>query len=527
MFIVLNLNLVAGTGRDFCNTTLQLLLYLLEEVFLRDKGILTNEEQRLLKDVPKDVRGVRKAFHIEPKITTYAACPACSSIYPPTSTNPPHYPKTCTYKRYPVSDACGIRLTKLDGAYKGESVYVPRKPYVVQDFSSFLGRFYSRALIEEAIERTKGTFERHRSKLRDISHGSVVGELQEHKEDGETFSRPFLREDVDELRTVWSLSYDGFNPLLNKAAGKTASLGCFSLVCLSLPPSLRNLHENMCLWSLPTKVDQDKINRYLKPMVDDFLNSYENGRWITRTHQREEGRRSREALVILVCDLLGARKLTGAAGHSATKFCQLCWLPKGDINNTDHKNWRRMTLAEHKAAAEAWRDAPDKETRTTLYRENGVRWSEMLRLPYFDPTRSVAIDGMHNLFLGVVMHHFRVIIGMDIPDPDPDEDPDLVKQERPPSNAEMMKGRTIMLMTPNNSKLHGLRLPVLRALCDEFIGHIQYTNKRPRKKDYIAQLLVCFQHVYNFFPKNLTINSPREYRLKTNVALSTCLGRSN
>jgi hypothetical protein len=41
-----------------------------------------------------------------------------------------------------------------------------------------------------------------------------------------------------------------------------------------------------------------------------------------------------------------------------------------------------------------------------------VRWSELLRLPYFDPTRFVVIDAMHNLFLGLINKHFQDILGI-------------------------------------------------------------------------------------------------------------------
>ena len=34
-------------------------------------------------------------------------------------------------------------------------------------------------------------------------------------------------------------------------------------------------------------------------------------------------------------------------------------------------------------------------------KETGVRWSELLRLPYFDPIRFLTVDPMHCLFLGI------------------------------------------------------------------------------------------------------------------------------
>ena len=36
----------------------------------------------------------------------------------------------------------------------------------------------------------------------------------------------------------------------------------------------------------------------------------------------------------------------------------------------------------------------------SICKQTGVRWSELLRLPYFDPVRFVTVDPMHCLFLG-------------------------------------------------------------------------------------------------------------------------------
>ncbi|KZT10149.1 uncharacterized protein LAESUDRAFT_756338 [Laetiporus sulphureus 93-53] len=64
--------------------------------------------------------------------------------------------------------------------------------------------------------------------------------------------------------------------------------------------------------------------------------------------------------------------------------------------------------------AEEWRDAQTKTRQAAIFRKTGVRWSELLRLPYWDPTRGVIVDSMHNLFLGLVQYHVHTIIGMDI-----------------------------------------------------------------------------------------------------------------
>ena len=36
---------------------------------------------------------------------------------------------------------------------------------------------------------------------------------------------------------------------------------------------------------------------------------------------------------------------------------------------------------------------------------HGTKWSELLRLPYFDPIRMVVIDPMHNILLGEFMYY--------------------------------------------------------------------------------------------------------------------------
>ncbi|TDL17025.1 hypothetical protein BD410DRAFT_816596 [Rickenella mellea] len=43
-----------------------------------------------------------------------------------------------------------------------------------------------------------------------------------------------------------------------------------------------------------------------------------------------------------------------------------------------------------------------KSERGDYFKENGVRWTELARLPYLDLVRSTVIDPMHNLLLGIV-----------------------------------------------------------------------------------------------------------------------------
>ncbi|KIJ60184.1 hypothetical protein HYDPIDRAFT_71193, partial [Hydnomerulius pinastri MD-312] len=126
-----------------------------------------------------------------------------------------------------------------------------------------------------------------------------------------------------------------------------------------------------------------------------------------------EGRLSRSVIALAVNDLPAARKIGGFAAPTAANLCNLCWLQKSDISNFVCEGWRHRTYHEHLEAAIRWRDAETKKDRDQTFKETGVRWSELLRLPYWDPTRFLVIDGMHNLFLGLVQFHFRDLIVID------------------------------------------------------------------------------------------------------------------
>lgn len=66
-----------------------------------------------------------------------------------------------------------------------------------------------------------------------------------------------------------------------------------------------------------------------------------------------------------------------------------------------------------KKAAEEWRDATTKKERKHLFAQTGVRWSPFWKLDYYDPTTMVAVDTMHNLFLGLVQFHVREVLGIE------------------------------------------------------------------------------------------------------------------
>ena len=69
----------------------------------------------------------------------------------------------------------------------------------------------------------------------------------------------------------------------------------------------------------------------------------------------------------------------------------------------------RQTNDEIHNSAQLFLDAVDEQERSEAVHNSGIRWSELLRLPYFDASHFVVVDAMHNLFLGLVQQHFDIL----------------------------------------------------------------------------------------------------------------------
>ncbi|THU94685.1 hypothetical protein K435DRAFT_899460, partial [Dendrothele bispora CBS 962.96] len=58
-----------------------------------------------------------------------------------------------------------------------------------------------------------------------------------------------------------------------------------------------------------------------------------------------------------------------------------------------------------KSDARAWKNAKTKTKRQKLATENGVRWTPLHDLPYWDPVHQVVLGMMHNWLEGIL--HIR------------------------------------------------------------------------------------------------------------------------
>ncbi|PCH35844.1 hypothetical protein WOLCODRAFT_80993 [Wolfiporia cocos MD-104 SS10] len=160
------------------------------------------------------------------------------------------------------------------------------------------------------------------------------------------------------------------------------------------------------------KPSLDQLNHFLRPLVDELALFWEPGVFFSRTADFVNGRLVHCALIPLVCDLPAAWQVSGHGGHSATHLCSFCWQKLEDIENLDSQQWRKHSPQEHQRLAEQWKSKTSVKAHQETFDKNGVRWSELLCLPYWDPILFTVIDTMHNQYLGLLKTHCRDVWGM-------------------------------------------------------------------------------------------------------------------
>lgn len=288
------------------------------------------------------------------------------------------------------------------------SVEVPIKRFVSFSFKDFVSGLLSHPGFEDHMDspRTCSIGE----DMLDVFDGQF---LQNFK----LANRQPFRSTIDVGRYSFSLCVDFFNPLTNKQAGKKSSIGIISVVCVNLLPSLRYKPENMFLAGVipgPNEPPLTAVNHYLSSLIDEFHLFWDTGVRFSQTQNFPDGRLVQCALIMVICDLLAARKAAGFAACSHKHFCSVCHCTRSQngYGDTDYHKWKRRTDTDCRSAADSYLTATTPESRLEEFNKSGVRWSELLRLPYFDIARCVVVDSMHNLFLGLIKEHFTDILGI-------------------------------------------------------------------------------------------------------------------
>ena len=414
ILMVVACHVILGVSRRGCHWLFSMCCYVVQTTLFAALGDnpISAYFQAILSGFPQDIRAATDKFNLDTKATVYAVCPKCHATYKPTyegETLIPIYQERCNFCRY--SSRCG-ELLICPRTVQNVRINVPIKTYIAFDFKDWLSGLLARTGYEEKMDKAwESMAQSPGGILRDIFQGSTIRDFK--GPDGATHFSHAGGEDAG--RYLFSLGFDFFNPLGNKQAGKKVSIGVLVLACVNLPIEEHYKPKNMFVAGIisgPNEPKLDQINPYLTPIVDAFLEFW-NGVRFTRTCMYTLGRLVFCALIVVICDLPAARKIGGFSACSHEYFCSVCWCNKTQdgYSNFDSAKWKRRTNEDCRQFAERFHAATDAKSAASSFDRTGLRWSELLRLPYYDPTRFLVVDPMHNLFLGLIKEHFQGILG--------------------------------------------------------------------------------------------------------------------
>ena len=104
------------------------------------------------------------------------------------------------------------------------------------------------------------------------------------------------------------------------------------------------------------------------------------------------------AVICNSCDIPACRKVGGFVGHGAVKGCSRClksftsdshaFGDKADYSRLNSELWPCRNADNHHRQGIDWKHAQTLVDRNKIERDHGNRYTELLRLPYFNSARS-------------------------------------------------------------------------------------------------------------------------------------------
>ena len=357
----------------------------------------------LASQFPKSLHTGYRYLGSKPSFKKSVVCPRCMTICSyekaqlkigrNTVTNYCSYVAYPNHTQRPRRQPCKTPLLKTVELLSGRQMLYPFKVYCYQPLMDSLQKLLLQPgfcrMCEHWRKKAKTTL------LEDVYDGRVWKKFQF------ILGSPFL--DVPYCFAVM-LNVDWFQPFKHT----TASVGVLYLTILNIPRHLRYKRENILLKGVipgPSEPTGD-INTFLRPLVAELTDF-----WIGITMKVNEmsvinEKSVRCALLCVACDLPAGRKVCGFLSHNAAKGCSKCLkVFSGSVGNMDfsgfnRSSWPKRTDEQHRKDVESVLTCKTKTSRSKKESELGCRYSVLLDLIYFDAPTMLAVDPMHNLFLG-------------------------------------------------------------------------------------------------------------------------------
>ena len=402
-----------GVSRRGCDLLMALIAIIVHLVFRSNPGNETRHAD-ILSQIPSTITAALSKLNLDGRSTVYAVCPACHCTYEPHfnhDSSIPIYPDRCSNRPKPDSETCDEPLLEASGTHNTKK---PIRPFVYHHFHDYLAGLLSRPDLEQLMDKSCDNLMDSLSQTQPAFIGDVF-----RAEFLRTFEGPkpgtLFVDRQGGGRYEFSLNVDFFAIEGMRVRGANTSAGIISLACLNLPLDIRYKPENMYLGIIPPPNEPHltEVNHYLRPLVNDMLDSWDRGIRFSRTALHPEGRMTNSAVVAAVMDLPAARKASGLAGPRSHFYCTVCQcFHQSTLGRTDFDNWVKRDNKLLRAHAEAWKNATTSTEQDKIFVKYGTRWSELWRLPYWDPSRQLVVDSMHCILEGLAHTHFREVLGL-------------------------------------------------------------------------------------------------------------------
>ena len=148
------------------------------------------------------------------------------------------------------------------------------------------------------------------------------------------------------------------------------------------------------------------MNTYLQPLVTELLSFWAVINLRVNTPSGIVEKTVKCALLCISCDLPAGRKSCGFLSHNARLGCSRCLkeftgvVGSQNFSGFDRSKWSARTDIQHRRDVERVKACKAKTEQMAMESSLGCRYSVFLDLPYFNASRFLIIDPMHNLFLG-------------------------------------------------------------------------------------------------------------------------------
>ncbi|KAG8720110.1 hypothetical protein FRC09_010104 [Ceratobasidium sp. 395] len=408
--------------RDNCNAILAILRSILQLAFngqdLRTRSFVAAN----VNTIPITLGTALIYLGLPTQLDVYVTCPKCSYLYP--LAKPESIPELCNAS-YLLGYTCNEPLFNV--RRRGTSSWKqPIRQSSYQRLEVWLSKFLSRPEIEDLLE--KAYPEPEKDGVTDFWGAPFLANFQPEGESSNFFDAP-----EEELRLVFMVYHDFFNPYYNMIAGKKYSTGMVIMICLNLPPDIRYDRENVYLAavlpgpSLSTeeraKAQQntpppaeDRMNHFMRPIAENLEEHFKPGVWIAQTAKYPKGRKVRSAAPITSMDIPASRDWGGLGSHAHNMLCSFCLIVQAYIDVFQPDAFPRRSMEQHRLHVEEWKRATNPKERAEIWSKYGARYSEWLRFPWWDITTGIPFAPMH-WTKNILEKQLRVNMGWSLTNP--------------------------------------------------------------------------------------------------------------